>query len=56
MFLKVLKRDIPWETYMSAKLITETHLQLLRRYDKKSASQRAALLDEVSIMFNGINQ
>ncbi|XP_064978782.1 probable V-type proton ATPase subunit H isoform X2 [Musa acuminata AAA Group] len=31
---------------MSAKLITETHLQLLRRYDKKSASQRAALLDE----------
>ncbi|CAL9768505.1 unnamed protein product [Musa acuminata subsp. burmannicoides] len=43
---EVLKRDIPWETYMSAKLITETHLQLLRRYDKKSASQRAALLDE----------
>ncbi|URE31863.1 hypothetical protein MUK42_16385, partial [Musa troglodytarum] len=43
---EVLKRDIPWETYMSAKLITETHLQLLRRYDKKSASERAALLDE----------
>ncbi|CAL9149709.1 unnamed protein product [Musa hybrid cultivar] len=43
---EVLKRDIPWETYMSAKLITETHLQLLRRYDKKSASQRAVLLDE----------
>ncbi|CAL9109918.1 unnamed protein product [Musa acuminata var. zebrina] len=43
---EVLERDIPWETYMSAKLITETHLQLLRRYDKKSASQRAALLDE----------
>ncbi|CAL9041060.1 unnamed protein product [Musa banksii] len=43
---EVLKMDIPWETYMSTKLITGTHLQLLRRYDKKSESQRAALLDD----------
>ncbi|XP_039133682.1 probable V-type proton ATPase subunit H [Dioscorea cayenensis subsp. rotundata] len=43
---QVLKRDIPWETYMSTKLITGTGLQLLRRYDKRPESQRAALLDE----------
>lgn len=49
MHLKVLKRDIPWETYMSTKLITGTHLQLLRRYDNKSDSQKASLLDDVSI-------
>ncbi|KAI3929072.1 hypothetical protein MKX01_028009 [Papaver californicum] len=42
----VLKRDIPWETYMSTKLITGTCLQLLRRYDKKSESYRATLLDD----------
>ncbi|KAM0940680.1 putative ATPase, V1 complex, subunit H, armadillo-like helical [Dioscorea sansibarensis] len=44
--VQVLKRDIPWETYMSTKLITGTGLQLLRRYDKRSESQQAALLDE----------
>nr|XP_010930282.1 probable V-type proton ATPase subunit H [Elaeis guineensis] len=43
---QVLKRDIPWETYMSTKLITGTCLQLLRRYDNRSESQRAALLDD----------
>ncbi|KAF7828806.1 pentatricopeptide repeat-containing protein [Senna tora] len=45
-FLKVLRRDIPWETYMSTKLISGTSLQLLRRYDHKSQSQRAQLLDD----------
>ncbi|XP_074321186.1 V-type proton ATPase subunit H [Silene latifolia] len=43
---QVLRRDIPWETYMTTKLITGTSLQLLRRYDKKSESQRASLLDD----------
>ncbi|XP_042444451.1 probable V-type proton ATPase subunit H isoform X1 [Zingiber officinale] len=43
---EVLRSDIPWETYMSTKLITGTHLQLLRRYDKKSESQKASLLDD----------
>ncbi|XP_072975043.1 probable V-type proton ATPase subunit H [Typha angustifolia] len=43
---QVLKRDIPWETYMSTKLITGTCLQLLRRYDNRTESQRAALLDD----------
>ncbi|KAK9735845.1 hypothetical protein RND81_04G232400 [Saponaria officinalis] len=43
---QVLKRDIPWETYMTTKLITGTSLQLLKRYDKKSESQKASLLDD----------
>ncbi|KAL9233532.1 hypothetical protein vseg_008516 [Gypsophila vaccaria] len=43
---QVLRRDIPWETYMTTKLITGTSLQLLKRYDKKSESQRASLLDD----------
>lgn len=46
-FWKVLSRDIPWETYMSTKLISGTSLQLLRRYDHRSESQRAQLLDDV---------
>ncbi|GAU12977.1 hypothetical protein TSUD_191690 [Trifolium subterraneum] len=43
---QVLTRDIPWETYMSTKLISGTSLQLLRRYDHRSESQRAQLLDD----------
>ncbi|PSR98521.1 V-type proton ATPase subunit H like [Actinidia chinensis var. chinensis] len=43
---QVLRRDIPWETYMTTKLITGTGLQLLRRYDNRSESDRAALLDD----------
>nr|CAD1817281.1 unnamed protein product [Ananas comosus var. bracteatus] len=46
---QVLKRDIPWEIYMSSKLITGTGLQLLRRYDKRTESQKASLLDDVSL-------
>ncbi|XP_042013457.1 V-type proton ATPase subunit H-like isoform X2 [Salvia splendens] len=43
---KVLRRDIPWETYMTTKLISGTGLQLLRRYDKKPESYKAQLLDD----------
>lgn len=43
---QVLKRDIPWETYMTTKLISGTALQLLRRYDKRPENQRASLLDD----------
>ncbi|XP_057417200.1 V-type proton ATPase subunit H-like [Lotus japonicus] len=43
---QVLSRDIPWETYMSTKLISGTSLQLLRRYDHRSESHRAQLLDD----------
>ncbi|EOY10174.1 Vacuolar ATP synthase subunit H family protein isoform 2 [Theobroma cacao] len=42
----VLKRDIPWETYMTTKLISGTGLQLLRRYDNRAESYRAQLLDD----------
>ncbi|KAK8958938.1 V-type proton ATPase subunit H [Platanthera guangdongensis] len=52
--LKVLKKDIPWETYLTTKLITGTGLQLLRRYDKKSESQRAALLDDDGPAYVGV--
>lgn len=34
---------------MTTKLITGTCLQLLRRYDKKSESYRAQLLDDVTL-------
>ena len=44
---QVLRRDIPWETYMTTKLITGTGLQLLRRYDKKAENYKAQLLDDV---------
>ncbi|KAJ6763277.1 V-TYPE PROTON ATPASE SUBUNIT H [Salix purpurea] len=43
---QVLKRDIPWETYMMTKLISGTDLQLLRRYDNRPESYRAQLLDD----------
>ncbi|XP_042043720.1 V-type proton ATPase subunit H-like [Salvia splendens] len=43
---QVLRRDIPWETYMTTKLISGTGLQLLRRYDKKPESYKAQLLDD----------
>uniref|UniRef100_A0A2P2KX47 V-type proton ATPase subunit H n=1 Tax=Rhizophora mucronata TaxID=61149 RepID=A0A2P2KX47_RHIMU len=44
---QVLKRDIPWETYMTTRLISGTDLQLLRRYDNRSEIYRAQLLDDV---------
>ncbi|XWS65037.1 hypothetical protein CRYUN_Cryun05aG0056300 [Craigia yunnanensis] len=43
---QVLKRDIPWEAYMTTKLISGTGLQLLRRYDNRAESVRAQLLDD----------
>ncbi|KAB2037195.1 hypothetical protein ES319_D03G057100v1 [Gossypium barbadense] len=43
---QVLKRDIPWETYMTTKLISGTGLQLLRRFDNRAESVRAQLLDD----------
>lgn len=48
--VKILKRDIPWETYMSTKLISGTGLQSIKRYDKKPLDSKAQLLNEVSIL------
>jgi V-type H+-transporting ATPase subunit H len=43
----VLRRDIPWDIYQTARLITDRDLQLLRRFDKKDPAFQAKLLDEV---------
>jgi len=43
---EVLARDIPWETYMTARLISDKDLQLIRRYDKRPEELQASLLDE----------
>eukprot|EP00887_Chlorella_sp_A99_P006497 scaffold3.g6497.t1 len=42
----VLRRDIPWDIYMTARLISDRDLQLLRRYDKKDADYQGRLLAE----------
>ncbi|KAL3683438.1 hypothetical protein R1sor_001460 [Riccia sorocarpa] len=47
----VLQRDIPWETYMTARVITTTGLQLLRRYDRRPDNVQAALLDENGVSY-----
>jgi hypothetical protein len=46
----ILARDIPWETYMTARLISDHDLQLIRRYDKRSEELQASLLDEVGVL------
>ncbi|CAI5459522.1 unnamed protein product [Closterium sp. Yama58-4] len=43
---KVLLGDVAWDTYVTAKLITGTDFQLLRRYDHRSKEVQAALLEE----------
>ncbi|CAI0569324.1 unnamed protein product [Linum tenue] len=48
---QVLKRDIPWETYMMTRLIKGTDLQLLRRYDNKAESYRVQLLDDDGVAY-----
>jgi hypothetical protein len=50
--VQVLKRDIPWEMYMNAKLINSTGLQLLRRYDHRPPNVQSALLEEVPLLFS----
>ena len=42
-------RDIPWDIYMTARLISDRELQLLRRYDKKEESYQSKLLREVGV-------
>ena len=43
----VLRRDVPWETYLTARLISEPDLQLIRSYDKRSRATQEDLLAEV---------
>lgn len=44
--LSVLRRDIPWDIYQTARLITDRDLQLLRRFDKKEPAYQGKLLEE----------
>lgn len=44
----VLKRDIAWDTYLTARLISDRDLQLIRRYDKKNPETQEDLLQEVT--------
>ena len=43
----VLRRDLPWETYTTARLISDRDLQLIRKYDKRSRETQEELLEEV---------
>lgn len=40
----VLKRDIPWDTYSAARLITEADLKNIRLFDKKSPQTQEDIL------------
>ena len=42
----VLEQEIPWQTYVTAKLIGQAELDLLKRIDKQLPEYQDALLDE----------
>eukprot|EP00884_Botryococcus_braunii_P018942 jgi/Botrbrau1/5731/Bobra.0134s0007.1 len=42
----VLKREIPWESFLTARLISDNELQLIRRYDKRPPDVQNDLLIE----------
>lgn len=44
---RILESSVPWDTYTTARLITEKDLALIRRYDKRSEEMRSSMLDEV---------
>jgi V-type H+-transporting ATPase subunit H len=44
--VEILQGEIPWETYMTARLISDKDLQLIRRYDKRDEELQSSLLDE----------
>lgn len=48
---EILQRDVPWETYMTARLISDKDLQFIRRYDKRSDELQVSLLDEGGPMY-----
>lgn len=43
----VLRREIPWDTYLTARLISDRDLQLIKRYDKAPKETQTSLLKEV---------
>lgn len=44
-------KEIPWDIYMTARLISDHDLQLLRRYDKRDPEQRARLLADAGPLY-----
>lgn len=44
---EVLQRNIMWETYLTARLISDRDLQLIRRFDKATDKVQASLMEEV---------
>ena len=43
----LLKREIPWDTYLTARLISDKDLQLIRRYDKRERNNQREQLRQV---------
>lgn len=43
----LLKREIPWDTYLTARLISDRDLQMIRRYDKRERNQQREQLHQV---------
>lgn len=46
----VMKRDIPWDTYTSARLISDKDLQNIRMYDKAPAKTQEDVLATVRLV------
>ena len=45
----LLKREIPWDTYLTARLISDRDLQLIRKYDKRERNQQREQLHQVTL-------
>jgi len=43
---QVLRRQVPWDTYQKADLISDRELQLIKRYDKQDRTLQRSLLQE----------
>jgi V-type H+-transporting ATPase subunit H len=50
----VLRRTIPWESMKNAKLISERDLTMIRKFDKRPASEREDLLDNEGEEYAGL--
>lgn len=44
---EVLKKDVNWEQFMTARMISDRDLQLIKRYDKRSRTMQESVLEEV---------
>ena len=49
---QVLRRQVPWDTYQKADLISDRELQLIKRYDKQErALQQKLLVEEEGVLY-----